>query len=360
MTLPNAPFDQPVRRIIDANANRARETLRVIEEHARFAQDDATLAAHAKQLRHDLAAALAGVPQHSLLAARDTPGDVGTRTATETERTRENADDVAIAAAKRLTEALRAIEEYGKTFDAELGGRVEQLRYRAYELEKQLGLRMHLARRFESVRLYVLVTSEMCGRPVLDTVRAVLDGGADCVQLREKQLDDGELLALAGRVRELTRQAGALFVMNDRPDLAVLAHADGVHVGDKDLPIAAVRRIVGADLIVGRSTHTIEEARQAARDGADYVAVGPMYPTTTKVRPVMGPGLLRAATAEITRPVVAIGGITVERLPELVDSGGRCVAVSSRIISSDDPRAEARAFSAFLRGLPDNPAAGRS
>ena len=179
MTLPNAPFDQPVRRIIDANANRARETLRVIEEHARFAQDDATLAAHAKQLRHDLAAALAGVPQHSLLAARDTPGDVGTRTATETERTRENADDVAIAAAKRLTEALRAIEEYGKALDAELGGRVEQLRYRAYELEKQLGLRMHLARRFESVRLYVLVTSEMCGRPVLDTVRAVLDGGAE-------------------------------------------------------------------------------------------------------------------------------------------------------------------------------------
>ena len=230
-------------RIIDANFNRAREALRVIEEFARFVCDDAPNSQIAKQLRHDLCQIIRQLPDLDLLSSRDTPGDVGTSIALPTESTRPDTTAVLQAALKRLPEALRCIEEYAKIDFPKTARQIEKLRYRGYELEKQLTSTTRRRDRFVNVRLYVLLTEKLCQLPIMQTAQAVLQGGADCIQLREKEKSDRELLDLATQISKLCHDAGALFIMNDRPDLAILAGADGVHLGRDDLPVTQARKI---------------------------------------------------------------------------------------------------------------------
>jgi thiamine-phosphate pyrophosphorylase len=338
-----------VARIIDANFNRARESLRVMEDYARFIQDDPAGCEAAKRLRHDLASAYHQMPVDELLSARDTPNDVGTTIWTPTERTRQDACDVLTASAKRLPEALRTIEEYTKTFDAPLAARIEAIRYRAYDLEQRLVLRSQRSARFAKVRLYVLVTADLCRNDWRQTAIDAIAGGAGCLQLREKELEDGELLARAREMATLCREHGALFIVNDRPDIAVLADADGVHLGQTDMSVAAARRIVGPQRLVGLSTHTPEQFRAAVESQSDYIAVGPMFQSPTKPQDhVPGPDLLALAVRETQIPIVAVGGITPRNLPQLAAAGGRCVAACSAIIGSADAR---KACASFLSAL---------
>lgn len=337
-------------RIIDANANRAREALRVMEDAARFLLDDAALAGELKSLRHDLRSALEALPidAGALLAARDTPGDVGVGVSTPAERARGTTVDVAAAAGKRLTEALRSIEEAAKTLhpaEAAAGGEVGRLRYRAYDAEKRLMLAL-AAPRAAQWRLCVILTESLCVRPWLDVARAALDAGADCLQLREKSLDSRELLARARALLALVREhAGpggrrAAIIINDRPDIALLAGADGVHVGQTDLAVTDVRRLAGFGLLVGVSTATIEQARAALRDGASYCGVGPMFPTSTKHKDVIsGPGYLREYLAHDPPlpPHLAIGGVNESTIGDLAAVGVRGAAVSSAVCGAADP-----------------------
>lgn len=337
-------------RILDANLNRAREAMRVLEDHARFAADDSELSRRLKQMRHDLASAARIWPVAELLASRDTPGDVGTRITTAGERRRAAAEDILTAAARRLTEALRVLEEYAKLANPGTAAVIEQIRYRAYDVEKRLVLRCGRPD-FGRVRLYVLITDSLCRRPWLRTARDALAGGADCLQLREKDLDDGELLARARRLAAMCREEGALCVINDRPDIARLARADGVHLGQTDMTVADARAIVGPRAIIGKSTHNVAQFRAAMREQADYLAVGPMYDTATKRQAhVPGPAIL-ARLGEILRrhgqtppPVVAVGGITPERLPPILAQGCRAVAVCAAVISAPDAKAACRCF----------------
>lgn len=333
-----------VLRILDANANRAREALRVMEESARFLLDDAALTESIKSLRHDLAHALAAVP--GLEANRDTPGDVGTLIKATGEMSRASAAEVALAAGKRLSEALRAIEEYAKTLPdpaCGLARQAESLRYRGYDVEQRLGRAMAggAARQW---RLCVLLSAELCpGGDWRAVARAAAEAGADCLQLREKQLDAGELLARTRELVELCRPRGVTLIVNDRPDVALLGGADGVHLGQSDLPCAQVRRLVGRQLLVGVSTSRIEEARQALLDGADYCGVGPMFPTTTKHKDhIVGPDYLRQYTAWNRLPHLAIGGIIPRRVDALRSAGVRGVAVSAAVCAAADPRAAVR------------------
>ncbi|MEM7624396.1 MAG: thiamine phosphate synthase [Planctomycetota bacterium] len=330
-----------VLRIIDANANRAREALRVMEEAARFILNEAELSGAIKRLRHDLAAALSIVP--NLEAHRDTPGDVGTRITTAAERSRGSIADVAVAAGKRLSEALRAIEEYGKTLPAEQAAalaEVEPLRYRGYALEQQLNTALSCGRA-RQWKLCLLLTESLCRLPWRDVLEQALDAGTDCVQLREKEIDGGELLERAALVVECCHAHGAAVIVNDRPDVALLAGADGVHVGQADLRVADVRKLAGGQLLIGVSTSNRDQARGAQQAGADYVGVGPMFPTATKHKPVLaGPEYLRTFLADDQLrdlPHLAIGGIDPENLPELVDVGVRGVAVSSVVCGADRP-----------------------
>jgi thiamine-phosphate pyrophosphorylase len=338
-----------VLRILDANANRAREALRVIEDYARFSLDDAELSAALKQLRHDFASATADLVAAAILH-RDTPGDVGTATKTPSEQTREDLAHVVTAAGKRLGEALRTIEEYLKTTDASRAAQIESIRYRFYDIEQKVAFTLRpVACLFADVRLYVLVTESLCKRPWLSVVQNAIEGGADCIQLREKAFESGELLSRARELVRICRPRNVLTIINDRPDIAVLADADGVHVGQADLPAREVRRLMGTRKILGVSTHQIEHAKQAVRDGADYIGVGPFFKSTTKTRDfVAGADYARQVVAQCPIPGVAIAGINEQNVDEVLATGIRAVAVSSAVCVADDPREAAQRLKAKL------------
>jgi thiamine-phosphate pyrophosphorylase len=198
--------------------------------------------------------------------------------------------------------------------------------------------------------LHVLLTESLCRRPWRETLAAILEGGADVVQLREKDLPDGELLNRARIVVEACRKLGRLSIINDRIDIALAAGASGVHLGQNDMPSQHARRLAGSELIIGVSTENIQQARAAARDGASYIGAGPMFPTTTKEKPrLAGPAYIKELIAsEFKLPTVAIGGIAQENLPELIAAGVKAIAVSSAVISSEDPAAVCKRLSDIL------------
>ena len=327
-----------VLRLLDANANRAREGLRVVEDFARFVLDDQGLSAALKEIRHGLASVLAPLLGEAILH-RDTPGDVGTTNKTQAEQQRANVADVVVAAGKRLGEALRAIEEYLKTICPADAGRVERLRYQFYDIEQRIARTLHPANRFADVRLYVLITERCCRRDWLEAAEEALIGGADCLQLREKEMDGGELLRRARRLVELCRKYNRLCIINDRADIAILSDADGLHVGQEDLPAAEARKLIGRNKIVGVSTHRIDQARQAVLDGADYIGVGPVYPSATKLRDfVAGLDYAEQVATEIEIPAVAIAGINAGNVDKVIGTGVRAVAVTAAVLDCDDPR----------------------
>jgi thiamine-phosphate pyrophosphorylase len=337
-------------RVLDAAANRAREGLRVVEDHARFVDNDRFLMRELKQLRHDLAAALARLPTGQLLACRDTVADVGTTIHTEEEAARVDEKAVVAANFKRLQESLRSLAEFGKLIDPAFAAEIEQMRYRSYSLERAAHLTRRSLGRLGEARLYVLVDGCETLLAFETLVSQLIEAGVHMLQLRDKRLDDRTLLARARRLRELTSGTSALWIMNDRPDLAVLAEADGVHVGQEELSVNDARRIVGPDMLIGVSTHSIEQARQAMLDGADYLGLGPTFPSGTKeFEGFPGLDFLRQTAAEIVRPTFAIGGITLGNLGEVLATGIRGVAVGQAVTAAEDPAHAVRAMLTMLR-----------
>jgi thiamine-phosphate pyrophosphorylase len=342
-SLPDPAGEIDAARVLDANFNRAREAARVLEDYCRFALDDRFLTEQVKELRHGLAAASARVPANLLLAARETQRDVGTTVSAAGEYDRGTPAQVAAANLKRLQESLRSLEEFGKLFGPDLGRELEALRYRAYTLERAVVSGGWARERLAAAKLYVLLSGSACVAALDWTIEQAALGGADIIQLREKSLSDRELLSRARDVRRWTRKAGVLFVVNDRPDIARLVEADGVHLGQDDLPVKEARRIVGPDALVGVSTHTVEQVRAAVLDGADYIGVGPVFASKTKTFDRLpGPDFVRAATAETSLPAFALGGIGPGNLAQVVAAGARRVAVSAAIAAADDPEQVAR------------------
>lgn len=348
-------------RIIDANLNRAREALRVVEEHARFVIEDAVLSADVKQARHDLRAAVPKSLAGKLPAARDIVGDVGTTVTTDGERTRASADEVAIAACKRATEALRTIEEYAKLEHGGFAAAAEALRYRTYELERRLAITTSAADRIPT-GVYALLTETHCRGDWRASADDLISGGAAIIQLREKNLPDRELLARGRWLVERCRDAGVISIINDRPDLAAACGADGVHLGQDDLPISAVRRWLPAGKIVGISTHTLAQAEAAIRQAPDYVAVGPMFASETKPQEhIAGPETLCEVRAVTALPLVAIGGVTPENGDALVSGGATLLCACSALTDTDNVKERTIALCrSFGGGAPSaaKPAAG--
>jgi thiamine-phosphate pyrophosphorylase len=198
--------------------------------------------------------------------------------------------------------------------------------------------------------LYVILDRAACrGRDLVDVLDAVIAGGCRMVQLREKLLPSGPLLPLAERLRERCRAAGVTFIVNDRVDLALAVEADGVHLGQDDLPPRAARALLRPGMILGRSTHSVAQARAAQGEGADYVAVGSMFPTATKPDfQLVGPELIRAVRSDIRVPLVGIGGISVDNVTDVIRAGADGVAVISAVCGADDPTAASRRFVAAI------------
>lgn len=343
----NAPAatvpDGRVLRLLDANANRAREALRVVEDYARFVLDDADFSRALKKLRHDLTAATRSFAAEAILH-RDTPNDVGTGIKTVAELSRADVAEVVMAAGKRLGEALRAIEEFLKITSPLDAAKVETLRYAFYDIEHRLAFTLPPAAcLFANVRLYVLITESACRIPWLEAAEAAILGGADCLQLREKDLEGGELLRRACQLVSLCRKHHVPCIINDRPDVAILAGADGVHVGQGDLPAREARQLVGLRRIVGVSTHDLDQAQRAAADGADYLGVGPIFQSPTKPRDfVAGLDFARSVAERLPRiPAVAIAGINARNVDEVTATGIRAVAVTAAVLGAPDVRAAA-------------------
>lgn len=347
--LPNATAEVDAARVLDANFNRAREAARVLEDYCRFSLDDRFLTEQVKELRHGLAAAAQKLPQNTLIAARETLRDVGTTATAPTEYERASPAHVAVVNLKRLQESLRSLEEFGKVFGPALGRELESLRYQTYTLERAVCLGSTSRERLAAARLYVLVTKAQCPAALDWTIREAARGGADVFQLREKTLPDRELLALARDMRRWTREVGVLFVVNDRPDIARLCEADGVHLGQDDMSVKDARRVMGTEMLIGVSTHSIEQLRAAILDGADYVGIGPTFPSKTKAFDHF-PGLdfVRAAMEETSLPAFALGGIGSTNVGAVVAVGGKRVAVSAAVCGSDDPEQAARLLKAAL------------
>lgn len=337
-------------RIIDANANRAREALRTLEDLARFGLDHRALASTFKSLRHDLQAALAALPidQSLLLASRDTPNDVGTSISTPSERARDSFASIAGAASSRLSESLRVLEETSKALPDAPSSSFESLRYRAYDAERSLRLALR-PRRAPQWRLCVILTESLCALPWERVAHAAIDAGADCLQLREKDLTDRELLARATRLTALAREHGAppAVIINDRVDIALLANADGAHLGHDDLHLHHARALAGDRLLLGLSASSLPQAREALHLGADYCGVGAMFPTTTKHKDnIAGPALLTEYLAHTPPlpPHLAIGGITPERARDLASLACQGIAVCSAVCARDNPAVAVREF----------------
>ncbi len=198
--------------------------------------------------------------------------------------------------------------------------------------------------------LYAILDRSVAGgRDLPGLLEAVLAGGGRLVQLREKTMPLAELFTLAQRLARRCREVGALFIVNDRADLALAAGADGLHVGQDDLPAREARAILRPGMILGVSTHDAEQARRAVADGADYVAVGSIFPTTTKAGfQLVGPELIRRVRPEVPVPLVGIGGITADNAPAVLAAGADGVAVISALCAAPDPEAATRAFLARI------------
>jgi thiamine-phosphate pyrophosphorylase len=337
------PQAHGIDRLIDANANRAAEGLRVLEDVARFLLDDAGLAERAKQARHELRRAIGRTGE------RDLPGDVGTTSAVATPRT--SVVDLVRANAARAAEALRAAGE-GSASVGRSGAAAacEAARYGVYTCESGLLARLP-AWRLRHERLYVLVDPSLCADPAA-VAGAAVRGGAGVVQLRAKSLAIRSYRDLAARVQDAVHQAGGLFVVNDHVAVARAIAADGVHVGQDDLAVADVRAVMHAGGAVGVSCHTPDQARAAATAGADAIGLGPMFRTSTKPHePVQGPALLDALIGVSLPPAYAIGGMDETRVRDLRPRLLHGVAVSSAVCSAADPAAAA----ARLRAILDRP-----
>ncbi|MEH1879330.1 MULTISPECIES: thiamine phosphate synthase [unclassified Nostoc] len=323
-------IQQVVYRILDANLDRAREGLRIIEEWCRFGLNNAQLAFECKRLRQEVA------QWHTseLRAARDTPGDPGTELTHPQEEERASIKSVLQANFCRIEEALRVLEEYSKLYHPTMAKACKQMRYQVYTLESSLmGYQRHQL--LWRSRLY-FVTSP--SETLLNTVEAALKGGLTLLQYRDKTADDSLRLEQARKIRQLCHIYGTLFIVNDRVDLALAVNADGVHLGQQDMPIAVARQLLGSQRLIGLSTTNKDEMQGAIAEGVDYIGVGPVYETPTKVgKAATGLEYVSYAAKNCPIPWFAIGGIDANNINDVIDAGAERVAVVRSLMQAEQP-----------------------
>jgi thiamine-phosphate pyrophosphorylase len=324
-------------RIIDANLNRAGEGLHLLEEIARLVLDDAELTKQLKDMRHKL---LSGdlAFNKEFIRSRNAEGDVGVDIKTPGEE--KELPIIIVANSRRVQEALRVLEEMAKVPDLKPRldpDRFKKARFDVYTIEQRLLsrlLRWEKAGRLTG--LYAIIDSQVLGkRDHVEVAGQLIRGGASAIQLRHKQDNKGELLSIARRLKELCSDSGVLFIINDYLDIALAVGADGLHLGQKDLPVEEARRLLPIDMIIGVSVTSVELAKAAEGGGADYIGVGSMYSTSSKeTARVVGPERLREVRGAVSVPLVAIGGIDKDNAGEVAAAGADGVAVISAILGA--------------------------
>jgi len=335
-----------LKRIIDANLNRATEATRVLEEIARFLLEDRELSEKLKNIRHKLNS-VQDEKYQEYLESRDTEGDIGVDIKNSTARN--NIENIFKANIKRLQQALRTLAEYSGQ-KPETVAVFEKLRYSSYTLEKIMWDK--LKEKYNQIKLadknLYLVTNSDCFESddaFLDAIASALEGGVDVLQLREKKMSANRILELGKKIKQLCLQYDTTFIINDRIDIAALLEADGVHLGQDDLDVKSAREILGANAIVGISTHAPEQALKAVADGADYIGVGPVFATPTKEgRIPVGLEYVKWVSENITLPAFAIGGIDLENCNQVFEAGIKKLGVVRAIINAPSPQKSAQQF----------------
>jgi thiamine-phosphate pyrophosphorylase len=330
-------------RIVDANLNRIGEGLRILEDITRFILNDLEISEQLKTLRHDLLPRDRSV-QKRLLSARKAGEDVGAFLDVESEAERDDAVSLVSANSRRVQQSLRVLEEVAKIEGQESGldwDKFKHARSNLYMLEHRIVLKLLRQQKKAKVSgLYVIIDAEVLkGRNEVEVARQAIQGGAKMIQLRDKLRPKGMLVPLAHELKKVCAQSDALFIVNDFLDLAIASDADGLHIGQDDLPFADARKMLPADKIIGCSSATLDEAIEAEKQGADYIAVGSIYPTPTKPEATLaGLKTLRQVKKKVSLPVVAIGGINEDNIAEVMRAGANAFAVISAVLSRDDVR----------------------
>lgn len=313
-----------VLRSVDANINRASEGIRVLEDIMRFHYNRRKIAQQLRDIRHRIRKSF-DIP--TMILQRHVKGDVGRSiSASTTVDKKKDLEQLITANFKRVQEALRSIEEQLKIADHyEASKCYEALRFEVYTLEKEV-----FKAQLPKTDLYFILGECFAkGRTNLEIMEEALKAGLKIIQYREKDKPKREQLAECQALMLLAKQYKACFIVNDHVDIALAVDAHGVHLGQDDMPIASVRNIA-PHLIIGVSTHNMSQVHQAVEDGADYIGVGPMYPTTSKkhLEHCEGINFLRQVEAEVTIPYVAIGGIKQENVRTVSSLGAICAMIS--------------------------------
>ncbi len=335
-----------LKRIIDANINRAAEALRALEEISRFFLNDMQLSKKLKNMRHFICSFFDN-DYESLLCSRDTVNDVGTSIKNPTKNNRNlSIENIFKSNIKRLQQALRMLSEYANL--------PETFRYESYTIEKEMfeGIKMNIKKyMLENRKLYLVTNSDKFNsdNEFLDRVALALKNGVDIIQLREKNRPAREIIELGLRIRELASNFNVLFIVNDRVDIAKMVNADGVHLGQDDVSLHCAREILGEKSIIGISTHCPDDAKRAMQEGADYIGVGPVFKTPTKPgRIPVGLEYVKWAKENVNIPFFAIGSIEPDNVNEVVQAGVSRIAVVRAIMNSETPEKNIEIFKNIL------------
>jgi len=327
-------------RIADVNLNRLSESLKFIEDHVRFSTNRNDLLARIRRIRNRYQSIKKKLPITELVVYRDSSRDAGRPTSFDRPGHR-TIQELLIANFSRAKESSRILEELLKLTSRRLSGDVKKLRFQLYDFEKEFFTT--LCRPFDP-RIHAILDEKYIasmGRAQLARfVRILRDNGATMVQLRMEKATDAQFIRRAKFVGKLLHGSKVVFIINNRCDIAKAAGADGVHVGHHDLPVAAVRAFAGPSFIIGASARSAAEAQRAERAGADYLGIGALFPTRTKLdaRPC-SIAMLKRICRSVTIPVIGIGGITDNNYRSVLKAGAAGIAVASYLHTGDTKRA---------------------
>ena len=343
-------------RTLDASANRSAEAVRVLEDILRFCLNDAFLSQEAKAIRHELAVIFAQEDFQARIQLRDVLRDVGASSTASKSPPRTELRHVFAANAARASQSIRSLEECSRVVMPRATTGFEQLRYRIYTLEKAAMTIIKSQKMFADIRLCVLLDVDQPQAEFKTLVGQLLDAGVRMIQLRDKKASTALLCERADMILQQVRQHAemktgkrCLVLINDRADVAVAVNADGVHLGETDLPVNLARKVCGHEFIIGRTAHSIDEAKQAVREGVDYLGVGPCYPSNTKqFEYFASDAFLRDVSKEIQLPIFGIGGIASDNIDRLIHLGVTRVAIASSITGAADPGEECRLIRSLL------------
>jgi len=343
-------MDKKIYTAIDANINRAMEGVRVCEDILRFSVNSEN-SVKFKELRHMIGGFSKRFSKSMLLHGRDVDNDEQKFLDLASEKERGSVSDLFGANIHRAIEAVRSIEEFSKLVDYKNGGQsssFQEIRFNLYNLEKEImpGLmKKEKLSAFENSLYSLLDSSFVKNNDYIGTALRLIEGGASVIQLRMKNFPPKEVLSAAGDVADLCREKKVIFIINDHPDIAYLVNADGLHLGQDDIPIAEARRFLPDDNIIGISTHSYEQAMAVRGQSPDYIAIGPVFDTKSKTGELIegiGTSIVNEIKKDIDIPLVAIGGITSDNVSDVVGAGCSCIAVISDLYRDDNIEANSR------------------